>query len=118
MLEPYALLLVALAAYRITRFLVFDSLMGFNLESGSKMSRRLDVWAWTAEGQERPGAGGWLRDKVGNLLVCPYCLGFWIAAACWAAWAWGPSWVQYVLVAWAAAGAQALLSTVDRRLNR
>ncbi len=45
-------------------------------------------------------------------------IGFWIAVACWAAWAWGPSWAQYVLVAWAAAGAQALLSTVDRRLNR
>lgn len=64
-----------------------------------------------------PNATSARSSAVSSGLTFP-SIGFWIAVACWAAWAWGPSWAQYVLVAWAAAGAQALLSTVDRRLNR
>lgn len=117
MLGPWDFVVVALAAYRMTRFVVFDSLIGFNLDSGSPASRWLDVWAWNADGSDKPGFGGWLRNKVATLLLCPYCIGFWITLACWATWTWAPSWCQYVLVAWAAAGAQALLSTLDRRMQ-
>lgn len=119
MLTPYEFFIVAGAAYRLTRFVVFDSLAGFNLESGSAMSRRLDVWAWTADGKERPGFGGWLRDKVGNLLVCPYCVGFhvsWLLLCFWVrVWPWDLGTLGWV-TAFAVAGAQSMLNVIDRRL--
>lgn len=117
MLTPWAFFIVALAAGRITGFVVYDSLAGFNLGSGSKMSRRLDVWAWQSDGKSHPGLGGWARDKIGNLLVCTYCIGWWITLACWAAWVWGPRWAEYVLMAWAAAGAQSMFNVIDHRLR-
>jgi len=117
MLTPFAFVVVALAGYRLTRLVVFDSLFGFNAESGSSMSRRLDVWSWAADGSVRPGVGGWFRDKVGNLLVCSYCVGVWLTVGCWALWVWGPSWARFGITAAAVAGVQALLSAADHRLQ-
>lgn len=68
--------LVVLAAYRITRFLVKDSLIGFGPDSGSKTSVRLDRWAYNEDGGDR----SFLRGKVGDLLTCVWCLGFWVSA--------------------------------------
>lgn len=66
---------VVLAAYRITRFFVKDSLIGFGPDSGSKVSSRLDKWAYNDDGTDR----SFLRGKVGDLLTCTWCLGFWVS---------------------------------------
>lgn len=113
MVEPWEFLIVALAAARITRFVVLDSLIGFNLDSGSKMSRRLDVFAYAPDGSDR----SWVRAKIGDLLNCTYCTGFWITVACWAAAVWGPGWAIGFLTCWAAACVQALLNVADRALS-
>lgn len=113
MLEPWAFAVAALAAYRLTRFLVFDSLVGSHLDSGSAWSRRLDVLAYTSDGKDR----SFLRGKLGDLLTCPYCVGFWVSLACWAGAWWGGRPVQYVLIVFAVAGVQAMLSTIDRKLS-
>jgi len=117
MLGPWEFVLVSLTAYRLTRFFVFDSLLGANLESRSKFSRRLDTWAWTAEGNDK----GWVRGKVAGLLVCPFCLGFWISLAVVAAFSWAADiafagWVQLGVLVFAVAGLQSLLSQIERRL--
>lgn len=71
-------LILSFAAYRLTQFFVYDSLIGGNPESGSKQSVRLDRFAYDSEtGQDR----SFLRGKVGDLLTCPWCLGFWLSAA-------------------------------------
>lgn len=83
----YAILIFA--AYRITRFFVEDSLLGFGPNSESRMSVRVDRFAYFDEtdedvqnGERVDGEGRtWLREKVGDLLTCTYCLGFWISAA-------------------------------------
>lgn len=108
--DPVALLVVALAAFRLTRFFVYDSLVGSNLESGSRWGETLDRWAYTRDGKDR----GWLRGKVADLLTCPWCLGFWLSLGCVAVWAEFPGW-RWVLVPWAVAGAQGILSTWERR---
>ena len=112
-LDPWPFLIVALASFRITRFLVFDSLVGANIESGSRFAAALDVWAWD-DGADRPGFGGWVRDKIGTLLSCPWCVGFWVAVAAVAWWAELPD-ARWVLVPWAVAGAASILSTWERR---
>lgn len=67
--------LVVLAAYRITRFFVKDSLIGFGPDSGSAVSVKLDKWAYNDDGTDR----SFLRGKAGDLLTCIWCLGFWVS---------------------------------------
>jgi len=84
-LEPFEYLLLVLAAYRITRFFVSDSLIGFAADSGSGTSVAIDRFAYDSEGGDR----SWVRGKIGDLLTCSWCLGFWISAACYLAWSAG-----------------------------
>lgn len=109
-LEPMVLIVLALAAYRITRFFVSDSLIGFGPDSGSRMSMRVDRFAYDSEGIDR----SWLRGKVGDLLTCSYCLGFWVSLAVVCAWTRVVPWdlgVQGVVYVFAVAGAQGYLNS-------
>lgn len=78
MVEPWVFVVLVLAVARVTRFVVFDSLMGSHLTSGTKWSQRLDLWAFKEDGTDN----GWWRGKVGTLLVCPWCSSFWITLVC------------------------------------
>lgn len=80
---PFVVL--CLASYRITRFLIRDSLMGMGMNEGefaSPLAARIDAWAYDREGNDRT----LIRGKTGDLLSCPWCLGFWISAACYFSW--------------------------------
>lgn len=80
---PFVVL--CLAAFRITRFFLYDSLMGMGLvgkEFASPLAERVDRFAYDREGNNR----SLLRGKLGDLLTCPWCLGFWISAACYFSW--------------------------------
>lgn len=116
-MSPLELVLLTFAAYRMTRFLVFDQLMGFSLDSNSKLSRRLDVFCYRSDGADR----SWLRGKLGDLLTCPYCLGFhvvWIGYCIMvAAWPWAIG-LQGWLEIWAVAGAALLLHAWGPSLPR
>lgn len=72
----YEWIILAFAAFRFTQFFVFDSLAGFNPESGSKASIALDAFAYDETGKDR----SFIRGKIGDLLTCPWCLGFWLSA--------------------------------------
>lgn len=114
LLSPWVFVLCVLAAARATRFVVYDSLMGSHLESGTAWSKRLDGWAFTPQGQDR----NWLLAKVATLLSCPWCAGVYcsVAAVCLAAWVWpwdlGP---QRWLVALAVCMGQALLNVAAHK---
>jgi hypothetical protein len=122
--SPYVFVLAALAAYRLARFVVHDSL----LEDARRwVFRRFppdQVWVqgFQAEHQRtRP-------HKLGQLLDCTYCLGFWISGLVLvAAYALGhvpavtdndSGYATFVALWWALAGAQALLNAIDHRLTR
>lgn len=113
MLDPWYFAVVALAAYRITRFVVYDSLIGASLESRSNFSMWLDRFAYTEDGANR----SWLRGKIGDLLNCPFCVGSWIALATWAAWYYGGDPLRIVVTVWAVLGAQSLLNATERKLR-
>lgn len=109
-LEPYGFVLLCLAAYRVTRFLVKDSLLGFGPDSGSRTSVRVDAFAYDDEGQDR----SWLRGKIGDLLTCTYCLGFWVSLAALCGWLRLAPWelgVEGVVVVFAIAGVQGFLNS-------
>jgi len=76
-LDAPSLLLLALACYRVTRFLVHDSLMGASPDSGSWWSTVIDGFGYQEGGENR----SWIRGKIADLLTCHYCLSFWICLA-------------------------------------
>jgi hypothetical protein len=105
------LVVVVLAAYRLTRFVVKDSLLG-RLPSkteprGSGFRRALDEFAYDDRGEDR----SLLRGKLGDLLTCTWCVGFWLSLVALWGWTEGGLVVQWVVVLWAVAGAQGYLSS-------
>jgi len=112
-IEPLAFLIVCLASFRITRFLVRDSLMGFAPESGSRLSVRVDRFGYHDDGTGR----SWWREYAADLITCVWCLGAYVSLGTTCAWL--QVWPQDLgiegwVVAWAVAGAQGYLNT---RLN-
>lgn len=109
-MTPLAYVILILASYRITRFFVRDSLIGFSLDSESRMSERIDTFAYTSEGENR----SWLRGKTGDLLTCVWCLGFhvsWIILCGWTrTWPWHLG-VQGWTIVFAIAGGAGFLSS-------
>ena len=72
--DVFTFLVLSLVAYRVTRFVVYDTLVGTSLDSGSGFSQRVNLFAFTVTGQDR----SWWRGKVGELITCPFCLGQWV----------------------------------------
>lgn len=94
-------LLVALAAYRITRLVTTDTIL----------DRQRD-WVAVRFGQ---------LGKLHTLVTCPFCAGFWVSCAV-LGFALGADlvrlpWEWAIIVAWSIAGAQALCSSIDAKLN-
>jgi hypothetical protein len=111
MLDPWPAIVVALAAYRITRLIVLDSLLGEYPDAehprGTGYRRWLDRFAYQEGGANRSAFRGWL----GDLLTCTWCTGVWVSAAAWAAWVWGADWVRDIEMVAAIAGVQGYLSS-------
>lgn len=113
-------LVLGLASYRVTRFLVLDSLMGMGThdkldpdlkvivqEPNSPLAAAVYSLCYNEDGTDR----GFFRGKLGDLLGCWLCLGFWISCGILALWTWTLPWTtsdpqQWVLTAFAVAGVQ------------
>jgi hypothetical protein len=70
-------LLLAAAAYRTWRLLAEDDIFDW------PRRRLLRLGDWREEGDPVPGD---YRRRFGEFVACPWCLGFWVAAAWWVAW--------------------------------
>jgi len=102
-LDLVALLVLSLAAHRVTRFVTDDTLLG---------SAREAVEDWSLN-------GGAVRLKLIEGLLCPYCIGVWIAWAAYGAWVLAldlsAPFLVHMITATAVAGGSALLVGVDGR---
>lgn len=87
---PFDVLLMAFAAFRITRLLVYDKI--------AQWIR--DMFAGAAEGT--------FSDTVADLLACPWCIGFWGALVVAVAYFSAP-WAWFVIFFLALAGMGSLL---------
>lgn len=72
----WAFLLLAGAAYRIYRLIGQDTILD------GPRARLLRLGNWR-EGQRVPAG---YRSKLGEFIVCPWCLGFWVVLCWWLAW--------------------------------
>lgn len=107
-------IILSFAAYRFTQFFIYDSIWGGHPDSGSNRSVRVDKFAYTLEGVDR----SFVRGKIGDLLTCPWCLGFWLSAFTYVAFVvsmglWvGTPLVVHFLTVFAVAGGQGLLNSL------
>ena len=85
---PYAVFLLAVASYRLWRLLAEDDI----LDRPRRYLLNMGDWQ---EGQPTPEG---YRSKLGELLICPWCLGFWISLAFWVAWQLEPDWTLWAAV--------------------
>lgn len=58
-----------LVIYRVCRFLILDTLI-------EEPRKRVHRWL-----VDRPGRAMKLREKLQELLECPFCMGIWVSAA-------------------------------------
>lgn len=76
----YALMLLALAAFRIYRLIAEDVV----LDRPRAWILRLGGWK---EGQPTPRG---YRAKLGEFLTCPWCAGFYVSCVVWLCFSWQP----------------------------
>jgi len=115
-LTPIELLVLAFASYRITRFFVLDSVLGYypGEVPGDPEKRGTFVRAWLDRllYDENGHDLGPIRGWVGSLLSCSWCFGVWVSVAVW--WAYtqsGWGWVDEAVVIAAIAGGQGYLAS-------
>lgn len=112
--DPWVFAVLAVAAARLVHFVLWDSLAGLSLDSGTKIAQRLDVWAFDQDGNDR----GAVRGKIGTGLVCPYCVGGWLSLAVVSFYTWAPPWEigRAGALTWVAVWAvQCVLSAADHK---
>lgn len=114
------IIILALAAFRITRLFAADSLtVGLrdrlfrfaydeNPEAIAAWAQQLNLLPQEPQPAAAPRAA-W-RTWAYELYTCQWCLGVWISIAVYCAWRWGGSVAEAVLVVAAVAGAQGSLA--------
>lgn len=103
MIELFPMLVLAFAAYRITRALIFDSWI---------LATRQRWYNFLLSGAKLKT----IREKALELTSCTFCLGFWVSlglfSAYLASWPWDFSVKEWISV-FAVAGAQAMLHVLE-----
>jgi hypothetical protein len=82
----WTLTLLGLAAYRVYRLFAMDTILDI------PRAWLVGLGGWR-EGQATPPG---YRSRLAEFLICPWCLGFWVALSWWAAW---QQWPHGTLVA-------------------
>lgn len=54
------------------------------------------------------------RSKIGDLLLCPWCLGFWLTLVWWAVWQLWPHGTEVIAAVFLISAAVGLLAGLDR----
>jgi hypothetical protein len=74
----WSFVILALAVFRIYRLIAEDDILDRPRRYVTRLGDK-----WEKEGDPTPPG---YRERLGNFVTCPYCLGFWIALAFWGAW--------------------------------
>lgn len=109
-----ALAVLALAAYRITRIIVLDEVLGAYPDEehprGTGLRKLADLFFYDAQGEERGPVRGWLS----RLVTCSWCAGVWVSVALTCLWFLAWPWqlgVQGWLFAAAVCGGQGFIAS-------
>jgi hypothetical protein len=75
--QPGDLVLLSVGTYKLSRLIAKDRIMAFARAPFTRLEGESDR---PGEVSEQPRGEG-LRHAIGELLVCPYCLGQWVGTA-------------------------------------
>lgn len=111
---PWVFVVMVLAATRLVHLLLWDQLIGTHPDTDTALSDWIQRWAWHPDGKPR----SWWRNKLGVLVTCPMCSGFWLSLATVCVGSWLAPW-SLGHVGWVTVGAvwcvQCVLSVLDYR---
>lgn len=103
--------LLALAAFRLTRFIGWDSLT-------EGLRDRYMVTTVVAKAEDRSGNERRLVVKragmIAKMIECPWCIGWWMALAWWGAWL---AWPEATLIAATPWALSALVGLLAKNLD-
>lgn len=103
---PWVALVLLLGAFRLTRLAGWDDLPPI-----ARLRARLTGQAVRYTPTESRGAiFSYRRPLLAHFLECPYCVGFWISAAVYAAWWITPWWTVTVLAPFALSAAVGIVA--------
>jgi hypothetical protein len=112
---PGDLLLLSVATYKLSRLIAKDRIMAFARAPFTRLQGESER---PGEVNEQPRGTG-LRHSVGELLVCPFCLGQWVGTGLFAAYLREPRYARTVAVAFTIIAGSDLLQeawvAVDKR---
>lgn len=110
--------LLALAAFRVYRLVARDTItapireaLTYPDDATAPLGERPSETGLAVVGEDEQPKG-W-RVYLSTLVRCPWCAGFYVSVAWWAAWLAWPSWTLWAAVPWAISAVLALLSKLD-----
>lgn len=108
-----ALVVIALAAYRVTRVVVADTLSdNFRAWMWARAYDRIHDYDSVGDRDDRIERRSWWWAKGFELVSCPFCTGFWASLVLYLAWFdWHVSFARPAITALAVAGLQAFISS-------
>lgn len=111
--EFLGLVVVAFAAYRVTRVVVADTISdSFRAWVWARSYERIDDYDSLADTDTRTARRSWWWEKAYQLVSCPWCTGWWVSLATYAAWFhWHVSFARPVIAAVAVAGLQGFIAS-------
>lgn len=125
--DPYALVILTGLVYRLWRLIAVDTITAraralvisdhryswWNDVISTARAEGRDAWHDPAEGEPVPPFSA-LRYDVAEWMRCPWCLGFWLAVAAWAAWQAAPGVTLWIAAPFAIS---AIVGLVVRNLD-
>ena len=88
----YALILLALAAWRTFQLIALDDILDRPRRYVTRLGRE-----WEKEGDRLPLG---YRFRLGEFITCPYCAGFWISLVWWGLWLAFGDWTLVAATPW------------------
>lgn len=114
-IPPGDLVLLSIGTYKLSRLIAKDRIMSFMRAPFTRFQGESDR---PGEVTEKPRGDG-LRHAIGELLVCPYCLGQWVGTALFAAYLRDPRFARTIAAAFTIISGSDLLQetwvAVDKR---
>lgn len=100
--SPWIALLLAAASFRIWRLLSEDTILDTPRRWVVNLPKNWE------EGMQIPPN---YRDKLAELINCPWCLGFWVSLVMWGLWQIDEHWVEVFATPFAISAAVGIIRT-------
>jgi len=114
MIDGFSFILLALAAFRLTRLLVYDQITAFIRRPFHREVEETEPDGSVVTYIEIKGKG--LRSWIGELLSCYWCTGIWCAAFLIGIWYLWPTVAEIGIIIFAIAGTAGLIETITGKM--